>query len=193
MLWLRYPNVIWIIALTCTEVNLWLRKELSVSSSPTAEQLIFIQQAKVLVFFKPKNIDIEDTLLQHTILPCSPPGLGSKLWDGKVCKHKVLFKIQIPFQKILCWQLEKSLSKFLDRTAQRSHGKRPLGNREVLTENWLPQCSHYKLKQNPSFPETQHRKARTMDFPFSVFSSKFRFPQGKSTTFPRSCLVSGIF
>lgn len=70
-----------IIALTCTEVNPWLRKELSVSSSPTAEQLIFIQQAEknLFFFFKPKNIDMEDTPLQYTILPCSPPGLGSKL------------------------------------------------------------------------------------------------------------------
>lgn len=44
-------------ALTCTEVNQWLRKELSASSFPTAEQLIFIQKAKKdLLFSNPKTL-----------------------------------------------------------------------------------------------------------------------------------------
>lgn len=30
---------------------------------------------------------------------CSPLGLGSKLWDGKGCKHKVLFKTQTSSKK----------------------------------------------------------------------------------------------
>lgn len=132
MLWLRYPNGTWIIALTCTEVNQWLRKELSVSSSPTAEQLIFIQEAKKdLLFSNPKNIDMEDTLLRHTILPCSPPGLGSKLWDIKGWQKRsgnlgLLFPLSptaqqlgqqtlLPIQQILPSHFSPSHSKEISR------------------------------------------------------------------------------
>lgn len=67
MLWLRYPNLTLITTLTCTEVNQWLRKELSVSSSPAAEQLIFIQKAKKdLLFSNPKTL-IWKTLFCNTL------------------------------------------------------------------------------------------------------------------------------
>lgn len=142
--------------------------------APTTEQLISIQKAKIFCFQHQNHWYGSSEARWHdfcTQLHMLSAGLfwlvALQGWDQssemeRAVNTKSFSKNRHLPRNPMCWQLEKSLSKFSGRTAQGSYRKRPLENRELLRENRLPLYSHNTLKQNIShfFRNCQHRKVQ---------------------------------
>lgn len=200
MLRFRYPNLTVIIALLGNTalkcISVWERRWTNISSyNRTA---YFYIESKDFCFqhqnhwYGSSEARWHDFCAQlhaicRTLLACSPPGLGSKLWDGKDCKHKVLFKIQTSSKKPHVLTTRKISFKIFRQNCSRELQE------ETITEQ---RTAQRKLTASIL---SQHTKAKHLTLLRKLPAQKR--PGGTAQSFPpslnfhllRGCFTTGIF